>query len=153
MASTQQFSMARGYTFSRIKQADDSAWNTQPEGFSNTIHWNAGHIYISAEDFVKKALPEYEMEHAEWAELYAPGTNPSSWPADIPSKDEVMNALKGQAARILKCAEGKLDQRLETPISLGDMITMETVDEVLQFLIFHEAIHAGLIDGLTKAVK
>ena len=153
MGALQQFSMARGYTLSRIKQADEHAWDTQPEGFSNTVRWNVGHIYTFTEDFLNRALNDYPVDHTEWAEFFAPGTGPSSWPSVPPAEEELVAALKDQGKRISQLTEQQLTHRLDTPLSIGKLITMETVEEVLQLLTWHEGMHAGLIDGLIKANK
>ncbi|ARD48563.1 MULTISPECIES: DinB family protein [unclassified Sporosarcina] len=153
MGAQQQFSMARGYTLSRLKRADEHMWDAQPEGFSNTVRWNAGHIYESAEDFLSRAMNDYPVAKAEWAEFFSSGTSPSSWPGIPPAEEELIAALKDQGKRISQLTEEQLAYRLDPPLSIGKLITMETVDEVLQFLTWHEGMHAGLIDGLMKVNK
>lgn len=153
MGALQQFSMARGYTLSRIKRADEHAWDAQPEGFSNTVRWNVGHIYVFTEDFLNQAVDNYDISDPQWAEFFAPGTDPSSWPSIPPAEEELVTALKDQGKRISQLTEQQLAHRLDTPLSIGTLITMETVEEVLQLLTWHEGMHAGLIDGLIKANK
>lgn len=153
MGAVQQYSMARGYTLSRLKQADEDVWDRQPEGFSNTIRWNAGHLYVFAEDFLQKALPDYVVIHPEWNEYFARGTSPSGWPSVPPYENELIEALKEQGKRISALTAQQLGQALDTPISIGKLITMHTVEDVLQFLAWHEGLHAGLIDGLLKVNK
>ncbi|WP_303967455.1 DinB family protein [Sporosarcina ureae] len=153
MGALQQFSMARGYTLGLIKRADEHAWDAQPEGFSNTVQWNVGHIYSLTEDLLNRAMNDYPVDKLEWAEFFAPGTSPSTWPSTPPAKEELIVAMKGQGKRISQLTELQLSHRLNTPISIGKFITLETVEEVLQFLTWHEGMHAGLIDGLLKASR
>lgn len=153
MGALQQFSMARGYTLRLIKRADEYAWDVQPEGFSNTVRWNVGHIYSLTEDLLHRAMNDHPVDKLEWAEFFAPGTSPSTWRSSPPAEGELVAAMKDQGKRISKLTEQQLAHRLSPPLSIGKFITMETVDEVLQFLTWHEGLHAGLIDGLIKANK
>ncbi|PIC79326.1 hypothetical protein CSV75_12065 [Sporosarcina sp. P18a] len=153
MGALQQFSMARGYTLSLCKRADESAWDVQPKGFSNTVRWNVGHIYSLTEDFLHRAMNDYPVDKLEWSEFFATGTSPSTWPSSAPTEEELITAMKDQGKRISKLTEQQLTHRLSTPLSIGTFITMETVDEVLQFLTWHEGLHAGVIDGLLRANK
>ncbi|PIC57584.1 hypothetical protein CSV80_08330 [Sporosarcina sp. P12(2017)] len=153
MGALQQFSLARGYTLGLIKRVDEQVWDAQSEGFSNTIRWNVGHFYSLTEDLLNRAMNDYPVDKLEWAEFFAPGTSPSTWPSTPPAKEELFAAMKDQGKRISQLTEQQLVHQLSTPISIGKFITMETAEEVLQFLTWHEGMHAGLIDGLLKANK
>lgn len=153
MGTIQQAGLARGYTLGLLKKANEGAWDTLPAGFSNTIRWNAGHIYVSAEHFLSQALNAYEPSHSAWFPFFATGSSPSTWQGTPPSADELITALKEQGKRISQVGESKLGHVLETSISLGDLLTMKTVDDVIQFNTWHEGIHAGLIDGLVRASR
>lgn len=154
MGTLQQVTLARGYTLGRLKKAAPEQWDAQPEGFNNTIRWNAGHIFVSAESFVSQAIEDYEAVHPEWAEFFSTGTSPAAWDLEqVPSVEELMTALKEQGKRIPQVLEGELGNILAEPISLGDVLRMDTVEDVAQFNAWHEGIHAGLIDGLVRASK
>ncbi|WP_153733088.1 DinB family protein [Sporosarcina obsidiansis] len=153
MGAIQQAALARGYTLGQIKKANEDAWDTQPEGFSNTIRWNVGHIYVSTEEFLSQALDQYEPSHGDWFSFFKSGSSPSTWQDTPPSAEDLVVALKEQGKRIPQVVEGQLDRVLESPISIGKLLTMNTVDEVLQFIAWHEGIHAGVIDGLARITK
>jgi len=145
-----QLNLTRGYTFGRLKQSVETEWDTQPKGYNNTIRWNAGHIYITMETFVQLAIPGYEIVHPEWIPLFATGSSPASWEGDIPSNEELRTALKEQSKRLIGVLEGKLDATIPKTIDIGPH-AMETVEAVVQFTIWHEGVHAGMIDGLNKS--
>lgn len=150
MGAIQQLMMARGYTLSRLKKiTKDDVWDAQPAGFSNTIRWNVGHILVLTEEFLGKALPDYEPQYIEWNEYFVAGSSPSEWQGVPPSEEQLIKALKEQSKQMSIVTEGKHEQA--TDLSIGKIITMKTVDEVLQFLAWHEGIHAGLINGIVKA--
>ena len=77
--------MTRMYTLGRLKNSKEEAWDTQPNGFGNTIRWNAGHIFVSMEALVQKALGEYEPVNPEWIPLFVTGTSPAGWGENVPS--------------------------------------------------------------------
>ena len=72
-----QLNFTRLYTLGRLKQTIDAEWDTQPSGFSNTIRWNAGHIYVTLENFVHLVDEEYEIVNAEWIPLFVRGSSPA----------------------------------------------------------------------------
>jgi len=146
-----QLNMARMYTLGRLKNSKEVAWDTQPHGFGNTIRWNAGHIFVSMEVFVQKALGEYEPVNPEWIPLFVTGTSPAGWGENVPSNEELLAALKGQPARIVAALEGNLGNILAEPMSIGPMHTMETAEAIVQFAVWHEGVHAGMIHGLNRA--
>jgi len=152
METIEQLKMARMYTMGRLSQAKEDAWDKQPNGFNNTIRWNAGHIYISLEQFTARALPSYEPQHNEWGTYFGMGTSPAKWEGQVPSKEELLAALQEQLPRIVEALEGKLGEVLPEPLKIGNMLTMGTVDAVIQFSVWHEGVHAGVIHGLNRAI-
>ncbi len=136
----------------QLQQSPENKWDTQPEGFSNTIRWNAGHIFVTMEALIQKAMPEYNLVNPEWIPLFVTGSSPSKWEGEPPSNEELLTALKAQSERIVAFLEGKLDQTLAEPVQIGNIHTMETLDAVVQFIVWHEGVHAGLIQGLNRVV-
>ncbi|PIC63785.1 hypothetical protein CSV79_10115 [Sporosarcina sp. P13] len=153
MGAIQQLSAARGYTLGRIKGVSEDAWDAQPEGFSNTIRWNVGHIYVTVESLLSQAIQTYEKSHSDWPEFFAPGSSPTSWQSAPPTTEELVGALVEQGKQLSQVMESSPVQALESPLSIGKFITLETVDDVLQFLAWHEGIHSGLINGLARVIK
>ena len=145
-----QLKFTRIYTLGRLAKTSDKAWDTQPTGFSNTIRWNAGHIFVTMESLVQKAVEGYELINPEWIALFVSGSNPESWEGKVPSIEELLVALEEQPERIMKALEGKLTNTLQEPMSIGPLHTMATVDAVVQFAIWHEGVHAGMINALNR---
>lgn len=150
IGTLKQLNFARGYSLASLNKSIDTEWDTQPKGYNNTIRWNAGHVFVSMEYFVSSVVEDYEMVHPEWAPFFATGSSPASWKGDAPSKEEIMTALKEQSARIIKAVEENLEKTIANPMKIADM-TLENVEAVVQFVIWHEGIHAGIISGLNRA--
>jgi hypothetical protein len=145
-----QMNFTRLYTLGRLEQSADAEWDSQPTGFSNTIRWNAGHIYVTLEYFIHLVDKEYEIVNAEWIPLFVRGSSPAIWEGDIPSNEEMVIALTEQTSRLTKVLAGRLEEPLEKPISFGKH-TLETIGAVILFAIWHEGVHTGMIDGLNRA--
>lgn len=139
----------RVYTLGRLSQSGETEWDTQPRGYNNTIRWNAGHIFVTMEYFANLVIDEYEIVNPKWIPFFVTGTSPGSWEGDVPSREEILKALGEQADRITQAFEGKLEETIAEPIKIGPH-TIETVEAIVQFVLWHEGVHAGMIDGLNR---
>ena len=54
-ASMKMFKYSRTSTLILLPKLDEKIWDIQPEGWPNTIRWNAGHMYAEAESFLHDA--------------------------------------------------------------------------------------------------
>lgn len=153
METLNQLNFTRVYTLGRIKQSKESAWDIKPSGFNNTIRWNVGHIYVNGELLTQKAIPSYEIIHPEWLPLFVPGTNPDEWDTEPPTMEELIKALKLQSDRIKAAIEPNLHNQLVEPMTIGNLHQMDTVDALMQFMIWHEGVHAGIIHALNRTTK
>lgn len=147
--------LMKHFVFSRmaalriVEHAPEEKWDKQPGECSNTIRWNAGHIYVSAEVMLNMADETYEISHPEWNALFASGTRPSEWTGETLEAAEIIEALREQSGRIEKHFAGKLEQDASKPLVIGPL-EMKTAEAILQFVIFHESMHAGTINTLSK---
>ena len=145
-----QLKFARVYTLGRLGKSNMEAWDAQPTGFSNTIRWNAGHIFVSMETLVQKAVESYVPVNPEWIPLFVTGSSPEGWEGNVPSNEELLTALKEQPMRIANALEGNLGKTLQEPMSIGPLHTMETAEAIVQFAVWHEGVHAGMINALDR---
>ncbi len=150
METLNQLSFARIYTQGRLQLIKDEQWDLQPEGFNNTIRWNLGHIFVSMESFVHRVLPKYEQVHPEWVSLFKGGTMPSEWKGHVPTNEELLTALAEQPERVKKVLSGKINQELPESMKIGTIHEMATVASVIQFAVWHEGVHAGVISAINN---
>lgn len=154
MKSTMKlFKYNRTSTLILLPKLDEEIWDTQPENWPNTIRWNAGHIYAEAEGFLHDADHDYEIVNPEWMDLFLDGTRPSEWPENVPSKEDIIEALVEQEKRIEAFFEGKYDNAASKVRDLNGGTVLETVDDSLQFVTWHEGIHLGVMKSLRLAIK
>lgn len=152
METFHQFQYSRKSTTIALTNIDEKDWDVQPNGYPNTIRWNAGHIYVTVEEYLNKADNNYVITHPEWFSLFIDGTRPSDWDGDIPSKDMIITALEEQEKRILSHFEGKLKNKA-SEVQQIHALTIDTPDAALQFLTWHEGLHLGIIKSLKLAVQ
>jgi len=153
METINQLNFARIYTLGRIGQVEEDSWDIQPKGFNNTIRWNVGHIYVNAEILTQKSGPTYEIVHPEWMPLFVPGTKPSDWTIEPPTSEELIGALKEQTERLKGEFGNNLSSILIESMSIGNLHEMKTVEALVQFMVWHEGVHAGIIHALNRATS
>ncbi|MGM9920938.1 MAG: DinB family protein [Bhargavaea sp.] len=152
MATIEQMKFARGYTLGQLSQLEGADWDKLHPGFSNNIRWNAGHIFVSLENFTKMIAPDYESVHPEWNGLFNTGTSPDSWGEGVPSNEEILSALKEQTDRIAGVLEGQLDGQLGRPLEIAGH-HMDTGEKLLQFTVWHEGVHGGILNAMVHLAK
>ena len=79
--------------------------------------------------------------------------SPSEWPENVPSKEDIIEALVEQEKRIEAFFEGKYDNAASKVRDLNGGTVLETVDDSLQFVTWHEGIHLGVMKSLRLAIK
>ena len=151
METMQHFIFARNAALGTINKAPQGKWDEMPGSSLNNIRWNAGHIFVSAEGLLHMADNSYEIANPEWGALFATGTRPADWQGEVPSAEEITNALQEQMGRIERHFSVKLDQKASQSIKIGPL-DMTTVNAILQFVTFHEGMHTGIINSLSKNV-
>jgi hypothetical protein len=121
-----------------------------PKGFKNNILWNIGHILIT-EQMLTYGLSGLKIPvDKKFVELYAKGTFPQtkvSKNAVNDIKKYLINANK-QTQLDIKKGTFRTYNKYETSIG----ITLNNVEEALQFNLFHEGIHLGIIMSLKKFI-
>lgn len=115
-----------------------------PDGFRNNLHWQIGHILVTAEMFF---LPTKELPES-YRQFFGNGTAPSAWTEDVPSVDVLLAQLAEQAEKIQHIDVATFDTPLEKP-----MLGNNTVGEFFSMGAFHESLHVGQIQSIKKVVE
>lgn len=152
MGTMKIFNYSRTSTLILLPKLEEEFWDIQPSGFPNTIRWNAGHIYAEADAFLKDADQSYEVTRPHYQDLFADGTHPNEWQEDIPTKDEIITALKEQDEYIQSFFKDKLRETADMTRDINKTL-LDTKDAALQFVTWHEGIHLGITKSLRDALK
>lgn len=85
-------------------------------------------------------------------ELFSQGTRPSEWTIEAPSLEEIAAELEKQGKLIVETFQNSLDEKLMQLFDISGVYKLETIRDALIFCIWHEGLHQGVINGLTRAV-
>lgn len=124
--------------------------NKIPEGFSNNIIWNIGHIIAVQQGLVYalSGLPMYITEY--FKKTYQKGTYPTGTTTQA-EVDELKDLLISLIAKTKQdVAEGKFISYAGYTTSMGFNLT--TTEEAMQFNNYHEGIHLGLMMNIRKFI-
>ena len=140
-----QFNRTRQNLSKALKDVSPELFEIVPEGFNNNIHWQVGHILVTAELFLfngQNNLP------ASFSEAFKSGSKPDNWTDEVPSVEAMLELLDAQLERINDLPEEAFTKPLAEPF-----IGNKTTGELAAFGAFHEALHLGQIQSLKRLVE
>ncbi|HLR60419.1 MAG TPA: DinB family protein [Pseudogracilibacillus sp.] len=146
------FNYSRTSTLILLPKLEEEYWDIQPDGFPNTIRWNAGHVYAEADAFLKDADENYEVTRPQYQTFFADGTRPSEWVGDVPTKDEIIADLREQDKYIQAFFKDKLNEEADVVRDINKTL-LDSKDASLQFVTWHEGIHLGVTKSIRDALK
>ncbi len=119
-----------------------------PKGFKNNILWNLGHILIT-EQMLSYGLSGLDLSvDKKFVKIYGKGSLPK-----ITVTIEEINEIKTQLIPAIKQTKKDLKNgtfKTYNPYTTSVGITLKSVEEALQFNLFHEGIHFGIILSIKK---
>jgi hypothetical protein len=119
-----------------IDGMSDEQLSAVPEGMSNNILWNLGHLAHS--------LPE------AFPDQFKGGSSPSTW-EEAPSVSEVVESFKKLTPRVTDdLLAGKFDSYEAFDLMPG--FTMGSIEQVLGFHLMHTGMHMHAIGAIKKAL-
>lgn len=138
----------RELTLGHAEGLTDNQLLTVPEGFSNNVLWNVGHVlyYLCAHTYGHCGQPlPLPDEYADW---FKHGTTPSEW-MTAPNCSEVTERAKSIMPEIRADFDaGKLDAYEAFELRPGTALV--TLSEALVFHCTHEGMHIGQISTMKK---
>lgn len=124
--------------------------NKIPDGFSNNLVWNIGHIIVAQQALIYKGSNSEGYISKELFELYKPGTRPTG----KTTQQEVIE---------LKTLLLSLIEKTETDFSNGKFITynermtgtgfyLNSLKDAFEFNNYHEGLHLGFMMAIQKFI-
>ncbi|WP_438445968.1 DinB family protein [Gorillibacterium sp. sgz5001074] len=143
-----QLDFVRRQTLKALEGIGEEQARQVPEGFRNSIHWHAGHIYTAAERlalfFVGLPLQFPEDFPAQFGNGTSPLTPPEG--AVSPTLEELKVMLAGQPARVRAALEHRLQESIAQPYTTSTGMTLHKPEEFLSFSLYHEGMHFSVIN-------
>jgi uncharacterized damage-inducible protein DinB len=150
LAQVDRIRKTRNYLLDIIKDVPVEQMNAIPEGFSNNMIWHLGHMVAAQQGicYLRAGLPAAVAD--KYIQLYKPGTKPEQPvdQAEVAAIKQLMFSTLDQLENDLK------DNRIINYPSWTTRYGVEisSIDDALDFLLFHEGLHAGYITYMKRLV-
>ena len=134
-----------------LENTPESTLGHIPEDFRNNIWWNISHILV-VQQLLCYRLSGLPLNVSDaLVEAYSKGT----FPEDLPNPEQ-----REEVARLLVDTVGRLEQDYNngifkdyTTYKTSAGFTLSSIDEALQFNLYHEGLHLGTVLSLLKIVR
>ena len=140
----------RTWALQLVEGLSDEALNAIPEGFNNNIIWNLAHLVAVEQGvcYVRSGLePVLPMD---FIKAYTRGTRPESAVA-AEGIAEIKALLLASPARLdADLTAGRFSGYKAWTTPYG--VALDTIEDALQFLQFHEGMHCGYIMAMKRVV-
>jgi hypothetical protein len=124
--------------------------NKTPEGFSNNLIWNLGHI-VAVQQRLTYSISGLKMNISdEFFEKYKPGSKPTG-DTTQEEADEIKHLLVAHQA--ITQADFAANKFLNFKgLTTGTGFHLGTIEEALEFINYHEGMHLGFMINIRKFV-
>lgn len=125
--------------------------NKIPNGSKNNIIWNIGHILVTEQLLAHRLSGLKPMVSDDLIEKYKKGSQPEG-PVDQQEVDLIKDLLETTVENTseLYSKESFKNFKEYTVSTTGNTLT--NIDEALQFILFHEGMHLGIVMSQLKVV-
>jgi hypothetical protein len=144
----------RLFLLHQLKDLTPTQLNRTPPGFSNNIIWNIGHLICAQQNmsYVRSHLPVIIED--KYFSPYLPGTKPENY---VDEKE--IEVIKELFISTIDTLQIDLDKNIFNNYSPSVMIPkvygfeVLNIESALEYLLWHEGYHQGLISSLRKLVQ
>lgn len=124
--------------------------NKTPQGFSNNIIWNLGHIIVAQQRLVYKASDLSMDVSDDLFGIYKPGTRPTGTTTQVEA-DELKELLILHTEKTKSdFSEGKF--RSYNPLTTSTGFYLANLNDAIEFNNYHEALHYGFMMNIRKFI-
>jgi hypothetical protein len=147
-----QVELIRAVTLETLENVAAETVDIMPPGYNNTIRWHIGHILTTQDRFATIFAGATSQLPAHYSSLFANGTKPADWQETPPSLEELIAQLKEQPSHIKTQLGSRLHEKAVKPF-VRSGYPLETIEEVMNYSLYHEGVHIGMINGLKRAIQ
>jgi len=119
-----------------------------PEGFSNHIWWNVGHLLVAWDSMTYPYMNKIGKLPDMYYRLFPKGTRPSEWAETPPSYQEVFTLFNNQVEEIIEACKGQLHK----PLTIPFIPRVDTMEKMIKFLMKEETKHYQVIERIKIAL-
>ena len=141
----------RRYFLDAINNLTTDQLNEIPTGFNNNIAWHLGHLIAAQQGMAyRRAGKEVFVDNKYWV-LYKPDTKPESF-VDAEEIETMKKLLLSSIDQFETDYNNNLFATYPAWTSRYG-VEMASIDDALQFILFHEGLHLGYVLSIKKLVK
>lgn len=122
-----------------------------PEGFNNNIWWNIAHVVVTQQLLIYKLSGADLRMEEELINKYRKGTAPNGNPSEV-EFDQISEYLIHSVGQMQQDYADGMFANFESYMT-SPKVALDTVEDAISFMAFHEGIHLGAILALQKAVR
>ncbi|KQY94530.1 hypothetical protein ASD24_02965 [Paenibacillus sp. Root52] len=148
-----QLGFVRRQAVDYVRNINDSASEIIPTGLKNNIKWNLGHMYVIHEKFAFQLTGKETKYPANFSKLFDPGTKPSDWNIEPPTLSQIIDLLTEQMERVESVLSSKLKEEINPHYKSSTGLIFTNVEQLLGFLIYHEAMHFATIKNMKSIIE
>ncbi|GED53373.1 DinB family protein [Brevibacillus borstelensis] len=145
------YDVVRSLTLATLQATKEEQADIVPEGFSNNIRWNIGHVLFTQDALLYGGKAPHLPE--SYAALFGPGTKPADWQGELPTLETLNQQLAEQTERIKKEFADRFEEKLPSPFNLRGKAEIDTFGGMFLFSLYHEGMHASTVTLLRKALQ
>ncbi|MFN8265465.1 MAG: DinB family protein [Chitinophagaceae bacterium] len=124
--------------------------NTIPQGYSNNLIWNIGHIIVAQQSLIYRLSGLPMLVTDELFNRYKPGSKPEASVTQAEA-DELKQLLYSEVEQFeTDYAAGKFVSFTERMTATG--FQLANLNDALEFNNYHEGLHLGYMMGIRKFV-
>ncbi|MCR2804571.1 DinB family protein [Paenibacillus soyae] len=146
--SVKDFRQLREETISFAESVPADKLDLIPEGYSNSIRWNLGHLLAAWDHGIFPKLGGSWRIPTVYHSMFPNGTSPRDWRSAPPSLKEIVRQLRDQKEQITLELPSHLDYPLAEPF-----LNMSTMAEMLEFLLNEEQHHQRTMRAIAEALE
>lgn len=149
-----QMRFTREYLLSLLENVSADQWNVIPPGSTSHIAWQVGHLAVAQYGLMLfrqrgRAEGDIELMPGWLRKNFGKGTQPSTDPSCVPSRDELLSILDRIHQRSLNEAAEYAASSLAEPADMPYAVYPLKLGALL-FAPIHESIHIGQIGILRR---
>jgi uncharacterized damage-inducible protein DinB len=143
-----QIKFWRTFMIDFLKESNEKLLYQTPDGFSNNILWNAGHVLVTYDEYLSTLNAGKKQLGKVYYNSFFTGTSPADWTEDLPPVQTIIQNLEVQPDEMRKRFASRLEEELPQPLPLEN-----TTEELFCFLIAHECYHLGTMKSISRIIK
>lgn len=140
----------RAFLLNVVNDMSDDQLNKIPSGYKNNIIWNMGHLIAAQQGLCYERSNTKIVVDEGYMKLFKPDTKPEG----IISSDAI-DTIKKMLLPTIDRLESDYRQHVFAgfkPFKNRYGVEIQTIDDCINFLVFHEGIHLGYVLALKKLV-